>query len=88
MVKIFKFGITGLIIVGTMASNAAVSQTLPPVDKMIAERSLGNNEAKVTVIEYASLTCPHCADFHTGPWLKIKQEYVETGKIKFIFRLN
>ena len=71
---------------GVMTSGPADAQSLPPVEKMTAERSLGNQNAKVTVIEYASLTCPHCAAFHTGPWPAIKKEYIDTGKIKFIFR--
>ena len=71
---------------GGIGSGPADAQSLPPVEKMTAERSLGNKNAKVTVIEYASLTCSHCAAFHTGPWPAIKKEYVDTGKIKFIFR--
>jgi len=71
---------------GVMTSGPADAQSLPPVEKMTAERSLGNQNAKVTVIEYSSLTCPHCAAFHTGPWPAIKKEYIDTGKIKFIFR--
>ena len=76
---------TGLTACG-IASAPADAQSLPPVEKMTAERSLGNQNAKVTVIEYASLTCPHCAAFHTGPWPTIKKEYLDTGKIKFIYR--
>ena len=69
-----------------ITDSAVDAQSLPPVAKMTAERSLGNQNAKVTVIEYASLTCPHCAAFHREPWPEIKKEYVDTGKIKFIFR--
>jgi protein-disulfide isomerase len=47
---------------------------------------LGASDAPVTVIEYASLTCPRCADFHVATWPKIKAEYVEKGLVKFIFR--
>jgi len=50
------------------------------------EMTMGNPDAAVTVIEYASLTCPHCANFHTGTWPDLKANYVETGKINFIFR--
>ena len=90
IVKKTVFAIVVLVMVGVTAggisSGPAVAQSLPPVEKMTAERSLGNQNAKVTVIEYASLTCPHCAAFHTGPWPVIKKEYVDTGKIKFIYR--
>ncbi len=47
---------------------------------------LGNPDAAVTLIEYASLTCGHCKTFHDEVIPTIKRDYVETGKIKFIFR--
>jgi len=47
---------------------------------------LGTADAKVTVVEYASFTCPHCADFHTNTWPEFKANYVDTGKVKFILR--
>jgi len=46
----------------------------------------GDPKAKVTVIEYASLTCPHCAHFAENDFPKIKKEYIDTGKVKFVFR--
>jgi protein-disulfide isomerase len=47
---------------------------------------IGASNAPVTIIEYASLTCPHCARFHTETLPKLKSEYVETGKVKYVFR--
>jgi len=47
---------------------------------------LGDEKAKVTVIEYASMTCSHCADFHKNTYPEVKQKYIDTGKIKFVFR--
>lgn len=52
----------------------------------IAEMSIGNPDAPVTVIEYASFTCPHCATFHAGPFKDLKADYIDTGKINFIYR--
>ena len=46
----------------------------------------GNAAAKVVVIEYASLTCHFCADFHTKSFPRLKADYIDTGKIKFIYR--
>ncbi|WP_374763573.1 thioredoxin domain-containing protein [Yunchengibacter salinarum] len=46
----------------------------------------GPEDAPVTVIEYASLTCPHCARFSTGTFPKIKETFVDQGQVKFIFR--
>ena len=66
--------------------NLAYSQSLPPDSVISSERILGQPKAPIELIEYASLTCPHCAKFHNGPWVKIKKEYVDTGKAKLIYR--
>lgn len=50
------------------------------------ERVIGDPNAPVTIVEYASFTCPHCANFHTQTLPQIKKDYVDTGKVKFIFR--
>ncbi len=50
------------------------------------EMTLGPDTAKVTVIEYASATCPHCAAFHNETFEALKKEYIDTGKIRFVFR--
>lgn len=52
----------------------------------IADMMIGSEDAKVEIIEYASFTCPHCASFHEGPFKELKRDYVDTGKVKFIFR--
>ncbi|KAB2698385.1 DsbA family protein [Brucella haematophila] len=46
----------------------------------------GKADAPVTIIEYASLTCPHCADFSINTLPKIKEKYIDTGKARLIFR--
>lgn len=52
----------------------------------LGDRVLGKADAPVVLIEYASATCPHCAEFHETLLPQIKAEYVDTGKVKFIFR--
>lgn len=52
----------------------------------LSDMSLGADDAPVTVIEYASTTCPHCATFHATVFPAIKEKYVDTGKVRFIFR--
>ena len=52
----------------------------------IADMVQGSPDAKVEIIEYASYTCPHCASFHAGPYKDLKKDYVDTGKVKFVFR--
>jgi protein-disulfide isomerase len=57
-----------------------------PVELASDDYVLGNREAKVTVIEYASLTCPHCAALNNEVLPRIKKEYVETGKVRYVYR--
>lgn len=52
----------------------------------IPDKTFGNADAAVTIIEYASITCHHCMRFHTETWPALKQKYVDTGKIRFIMR--
>ncbi len=67
---------------------AAIAQTSSgDIDtSSIQDMVLGDPNATVEVIEYASFTCPHCAAFHEGPYKQLKAEYIDTGKIKFIYR--
>ncbi|WP_170342211.1 DsbA family protein [Ruegeria arenilitoris] len=53
---------------------------------IIVEMVQGAEDAPVEIIEYASYTCPHCANFHQGPYKQLKKEYIDTGKVKFIYR--
>ena len=50
------------------------------------DMSLGNPQAKVTVIEYASASCPHCARFNNDVFPAFKAKYIDTGKIHYVFR--
>ncbi|MFC0217235.1 protein-disulfide isomerase [Pseudochelatococcus lubricantis] len=52
----------------------------------LGDVTLGADDAKVTVIEYASLTCSHCAAFHNETFAAFKEKYIDTGKVKFILR--
>jgi protein-disulfide isomerase len=52
----------------------------------IVEMSMGAADAPVTLIEYASFTCPHCADFNTNVMPEIKAAYIDTGKVRLIYR--
>ena len=54
--------------------------------EILPDRVLGDEAAPVTVIEYASYTCSHCANFHQNQFKQLKAEYIETGKMKFIHR--
>ncbi len=62
-----------------------------PVDELMAgealpDLALGSNGAPVTIVEYASMTCSHCAAFYGGTFPELKKKYIDTGKVKFILR--
>jgi protein-disulfide isomerase len=50
------------------------------------EMSIGPADAKVTIIEYASASCPHCANFFKTTYQDLKKDYIDTGKVRFVFR--
>ncbi|WP_170479270.1 DsbA family protein [Ruegeria arenilitoris] len=52
----------------------------------IVEMVQGAADAPVEIIEYASYTCPHCANFHQGAYKKLKKDFIDTGKVKFTYR--
>ena len=58
----------------------------PAVEAMMSVRKLGSDTAPIKVVEYASLTCGHCSAFHKTDFPKIKAEYIDTGKVQFIFK--
>ena len=63
-----------------------VSAAPVTVQEAMAERSLGKPDAPVTIIEFASLTCPHCKDFEINVLPKLKAAYIDPGKVKFVYR--
>ena len=72
------------------APASAADQTFP-VAELMAEPPLpdmwaGSKDAPVTIIEYASMTCTHCAAFHAETWPTLKTKYIETGKVRFVLR--
>jgi protein-disulfide isomerase len=52
----------------------------------LPDMALGPADAAVTIIEYASMTCPHCAAFTENVFPRIKSEYIDTGKVRYVFR--
>jgi protein-disulfide isomerase len=75
----------------------ALAQTAPappdaaPIDRLMAVGPLpdivrGSPDAPVTIIEYASMTCSHCAAFHAATWPELKAKYIDSGRAKFILR--
>ena len=66
----------------------AMAQSVSDVTKPVSlpDMALGPADASVTITEFASMTCPHCAAFNADVFPKIKSEYVDTGKVRYIFR--
>ena len=76
--------------VGAAPARAAASDTVP-MDKLLADGPLpdlwqGSASAPVTMVEYASMTCTHCAAFHAETWPTLKSKYIDTGKVRFVLR--
>ena len=66
------------------ASNAVFSENYK--ENIYLDMVKGNSDAKVTIVEYASFTCPYCATFHKEIFPQLKEQYIDTGKVKFIYR--
>ncbi len=89
-----------ILLAGAAAAALAVAPALAedaakPVDMAdlmkpptLGDMALGADEGatKVTIVEYASATCPHCAAFHKDVWPKLKADYIDNKKIRFVFR--
>ena len=88
---------TALVLALPLAATEAFAQELPEsqgdVDMAevvkpgpLPEMAIGEESAPVTIVEYMSMTCPHCATFHNNTFDEIKKNYVDTGKARFIIR--
>jgi protein-disulfide isomerase len=69
---------------GALAQTMAEAELMQPGP--LGDQVLGDDKAPVTIIEYASMTCPHCAHFALTTFPQIKEKYVDTGKVRFILR--
>jgi protein-disulfide isomerase len=68
----------------------ALAETFPTAELMkpegLPDMVMGSDKAPVTIVEYASMTCPHCAHFQETTFPEIKKRYIDTGKVRYIFR--
>lgn len=80
----FTLGLGSVALIGL--GGAALAQQTETDTPTIIEMVQGAEDAPVTIIEYSSFTCPFCADFHAGPFKQLKKDYIDTGKVRFIFR--
>lgn len=91
IVGVIVVGLGAFVLTGKSADpvSPAEAQTTEVSDvdtSGVKEMFLGEEDAPITLIEYASFTCPHCATFHTNVFKHLKKDYVDTGKVKFVFR--
>lgn len=66
------------------AEGPSVAELMQP--NPLGEMAIGSENAPITVIEYASMTCPHCAHFSETTFPELKKRYIDTGKVRFLFR--
>lgn len=78
--RAISFALAALAVVGLAACQKPAGGAQP------GDMDLGNPNAKVTVIEYASAACPHCAEFDITVFPNFKKKYIDTGKVHYIFR--
>lgn len=88
MLKLNRRTMIALAAAATAAMSPALAQetTTATSDGAPGDFSLGSPDAPVKIVEYASYTCPHCADFHANVFKKLKAEYIDTGKVHFTLR--
>ena len=69
-----------------VAQNAKIPEAELMKSEALPDVPEGKADAPVTMIEYASMTCTHCAHFHETTWPTLKKDYIDTGKVRFILR--
>ena len=65
---------------------AKPAEAAKPAEKPLPDMVVGKADAPVTIIEYSSLSCPHCAVFHKDIFPELKTKYIDTGKVRYILR--
>jgi protein-disulfide isomerase len=74
----------------TAAAQSAAGGEVAMADLLVpgplGDQIQGQADAPVTIVEYASMTCPHCSHFHETTYPEMKKKYIDTGKVRFIFR--
>ncbi|MGE0736444.1 MAG: thioredoxin domain-containing protein [Alphaproteobacteria bacterium] len=68
----------------TSAGTRDAAATMAPLAEALSEKSLGSKDAPVTIYAFESLSCPHCAQFHTTTFPELKKLYIDTGKVRYV----
>ena len=86
MLKINRRAMIALAAALAMSPAMAEETAAPAAVPEPTDFSLGDPNAPVKMVEYASFTCPHCADFHEAVFKDLKRDYIDTGKVHFTLR--
>jgi protein-disulfide isomerase len=88
MMKLNRRAMIALAAAATAAMTPALAQETATAETAAGpgDFSLGSPDAPVKLVEYASFTCPHCANFHANAYGQLKKEYIDTGKVYFTLR--
>lgn len=79
-------GFEGMFISSAAAQTVGADKLFDAAASPLPEQAMGDPKAPVTIVEYASLTCSHCAAFHANTFPTLKSKYIDTGKVRFILR--
>lgn len=79
-------GLMALTLAFGLGGYASAQEAAPAAVTELKDFSIGAPDAKVQIIEYASFTCPHCANFHETVFKSLKTDYIDTGKVQFTYR--
>ena len=74
------------IVLNLFVSKIVLANESSALDIAVDDFMIGDENAPITIIEYASMSCSHCANFHTNTLPELKKEYIDTGKVKMVFR--
>ncbi len=85
MHKVWFFLLGIALIIPNLTAPAPVRAAMVSTEEALTEKSLGKKDAPITILAFESLTCGHCASFHSGAWPRIKKEYIDTGKARYVY---
>lgn len=74
------------ILLAPLAGSGTATAAIVSLKEAKSEMAMGKTDAPVTIVEFSSLGCPHCAKFHRDTLPRIKKDYIDTGKVRLIFQ--
>ncbi len=89
--RLFRVAAAAALLFSGLAEAASAEGATVPVEQLMApealpDLSIGKSDAPVTIVEYASMTCSHCAAFYATTFPTLKSKYIDTGKVRFVLR--